>query len=196
MQPCYGYGSKRNGCVISGEACGFFRMTVPHVPLSAPSPVRNSQQRWYSGWSPPCYTPPACVSVTVDAALAACREEHSGIIRIKLHALTGKVAGPEGPNDRLDDCFGAALSVVWLQLNATLGGVPHQLGLDLCGDSRDVRVVDSASIHLNRCMYVMLSDDEPSTPAWPSYDLVVGHLSQVLLCTLCGQVRAAPPATG
>jgi hypothetical protein len=149
-QACSGYSEE---CLANGELCRSFSMTVPRLPLSEPPSVSNSQQSWWDRWSPACYTQsPAEVSLTVSAILAACREEHSGSVRIKLHSLSGSIAGPDAAP--LDSNLGAALSPLLMQFDAKLGGVACQLAVDLGSDDPNVRIVSRAPIHLDRHMYV------------------------------------------
>lgn len=100
--------------------------------------------------------------------MAACREKHTGDVRIKLHTLSGSIGGSDG--NPLDENLGAALGAVWLQLNAVLGDVPCQLAADL----RDVRIVHSAPIYLSRRMYVVLHTTEPF--------LLIARLFCILCC--------------
>ena len=154
---CSGYS---DACLANGDSCRCFSMTVPRLPLVEPPSAGSSRQSWWARWSPACYIQlPAEVSLTVSAVLAACREEHSGSVRIKLHSLSGSIAGPDGAP--LDSNLGAALSPLLMQFDAKLGGVACQLAVDLCSDDPNVRTVSRAPIHLDRHMYVMLHAAEP-----------------------------------
>lgn len=125
-------------------------MTASEVPLSEPPRTDNSQQRWWSPGSPSCYTQPAHVSVTVEAVLAACREQHSRRVCIKLHSLSSRIASPDGTP--LNSSLGAGLSSLLMQFDAELGGVACQLAVDLGSNDPYVRVVSRAPVHLNRYM--------------------------------------------
>lgn len=151
-QACRGSSKCVTAC---GQRCCSFRMEVPAVLLSEPSAPGSSQQDRWAGLWPFSYTRVrAPVSVVVTAALAACQMPACGSVHVKLHRLSGVITGPGGRP--LDSNLGAALSSLLLQLDAQLGEDDCQLDVDLGGEDPEVRIVNTARVHLDRSECDML----------------------------------------